>query len=52
MSSSVKKTAQQSTYLLLAQGALLLTARMRRILVAFQFPMQAMLTANHPSHRR
>jgi hypothetical protein len=35
----------KTTYLLLAQGALLLTARMGVIRVAGQLPTQAMLTA-------
>jgi hypothetical protein len=47
MSSSVKPTTQQSTYLPLpvAQGALLLMVRMRMIAVATQSPPQAMSTA-------
>jgi hypothetical protein len=47
MSSSVKPTTQQLTYLLLpvAQEALLLTVRVRVIGVASQSPPQAMSTA-------
>jgi hypothetical protein len=46
MLSSVKPTAQQSTYLLLpvAQGGLLLTVRIRVIGMANQSPPQVMLT--------
>jgi hypothetical protein len=45
MSSSVKPTTQQSTYLPLpvAQGALLLMARIQMILVAGQSPPQAIV---------
>jgi hypothetical protein len=45
MSSSVKPTRPQSTYLPLpvAQGALLLMARMRMVRMATQSPPQAML---------
>jgi hypothetical protein len=42
MSSLVKPTTQQSTYLLLAQEALSLMARMRLMRVAPQSPPQAM----------
>jgi hypothetical protein len=52
MSSSVKLTAQQSTYLLLpvAQGGLLLLVRMRMMTVANQSPPQAMtIKSSKPS---
>ncbi len=46
MSSLVKKTAQQPSYLplLMAQGALSLTARIRVITVVAQSPVQVMST--------
>jgi hypothetical protein len=46
MSSSAKLITQQSTYLLLAQEALLLTVRVQIIGVVAQFPPQAMSTAS------